>query len=213
MRDLSRFRNVLSTIPVRRLLLATTNPGKLREFRRLLDGCGWELLSPADLGLALEVEEHGDTYEDNAVAKARAWAEAAGLPALADDSGIEVDALGGRPGIHSARYGGSGLDDTGRTALLVRELAGVPDDRRTARYQAVVAIAFPNQSSVLSFLGTQEGRIAQAPRGCGGFGYDPVFLLPDGRTQAELSDREKDAISHRGQAMRLAAEWLREHAG
>ncbi|MGH2608735.1 MAG: non-canonical purine NTP pyrophosphatase, partial [Tepidiformaceae bacterium] len=204
------------TKAVRRLLLATTNPGKLREFRRLLDGCGWELVSPSDLDLAIEVAEEGDRYEVNALAKATAWAEAAGLTALADDSGIEVDALGGRPGVHSARYGGAGLDDAGRTLLLLRELATVPDDRRTARYRAVVAIAVPPQSPVLSpqpFSGTQEGRIAHAPRGCGGFGYDPVFLLADGRTQAEISDGEKDAISHRGQAMRLAAVWLREHAG
>jgi XTP/dITP diphosphohydrolase len=198
-----------------RLLLATTNPGKLREFRRLLDGCGWELAAPVDIGLVLDVNEDGSTYEENAVLKARAWAEAAGMPALADDSGIEVDALDGRPGLHSARYGGPGLDDAGRTALLLRELTGIPDARRTARYQAVVAIALPTQSSGLSphaFSGTQEGRIGQVPRGCGGFGYDPVFLLPDGRTQAELSDAEKDAISHRGQALRLAAAWLKEHA-
>jgi XTP/dITP diphosphohydrolase len=197
-----------------RLLLATTNPGKLREFRRLLAGCGWDLASPQELGLALDVDEHGATYEENAVLKARAWAEAAGIPALADDSGIEVDALDARPGLHSARYGGPGLDDAARTDLLLRELEGIPDDRRTARYQAVVAIAFPTEPSVLgtrTFSGTQEGRIGDTPRGCGGFGYDPVFLLEDGRTQAELTDAEKDAISHRGQAMRLAAEWLKEH--
>ena len=197
-----------------RLLLATTNPGKLREFRRLLAGCGWDLVSPQDLGLALEVEEDGATYEANAILKARAWATAAGIPALADDSGIEVDALDGRPGLHSARYGGPRLDDAGRTALLLRELEGIPDERRTARYRAVVAIEFPPLSSVPSpesFFGTQEGRIGHAPRGCGGFGYDPVFLLEDGRTQAELKDAEKDAISHRGQAMRLAAGWLKEH--
>ncbi|MEX0782622.1 MAG: RdgB/HAM1 family non-canonical purine NTP pyrophosphatase [Dehalococcoidia bacterium] len=199
-----------------RLLLATTNPGKLREFRRLLDGCGWELVAPQDFGLVLDVHEDGETYEENAIIKARAWADAAAMPALADDSGIEVDALDGRPGLHSARYGGPGLDDPGRTALLLRELEGVPDHLRTARYQAVVAIAFPTQFSVLSlhtFSGTQEGRIGHAPRGCGGFGYDPVFVLPDGRTQAELTDAEKDAISHRGKAMRLAATWLKEHSG
>jgi XTP/dITP diphosphohydrolase len=197
-----------------RLLLATTNPGKLREFGRLLAGCGWDLASPRELGLALDVDEHGATYEENAVLKARAWAEAAGIPALADDSGIEVDALDARPGLHSARYGGPGLDDAARTDLLLRELEGIPDDRRTARYQAVVAIAFPTEPSVLgtrTFSGTQEGRIGDTPGGCGGFGYDPVFLLEDGRTQAELTDAEKDAISHRGQAMRLAAEWLKEH--
>ncbi len=207
---------------MRRLLLATTNPGKLREFRRLLDGCGWKLVSPGELGLSLDVTEDGATYAENARIKAEAWAEAAGLPALADDSGIEVDALDGRPGLHSARYGGPGLDDAGRTALLLDELAGVPDERRTARYQAVIAIALGAQSSVVSprrfagphsFAGTQEGRVAHAPAGCGGFGYDPVFLLADGRTQAQLNDDEKDEISHRGQGLRFAVEWLRENAG
>jgi XTP/dITP diphosphohydrolase len=199
---------------VRRLLLATTNPGKLREFRRLLDGCGFDLVSPADVNVSLDVEEHGETYAENATTKARAYAEEAGLPALADDSGIEVDALSGGPGMRSARYGGDGLDDEGRTALLLRELAEVPDERRTARYRAVVAVAFPapNGSEVALFHGTQEGRIAREPRGTGGFGYDPVFLVGDGRTQAELSDAEKDAISHRGQAMRAAAAWLRERS-
>lgn len=205
----------MPTKAVGRLLLATTNPGKLREFRRLLDGCGFELVSPDDIGLSIEVEEHGLTYAENAATKARAYAEASGLPALADDSGIEVDALDGRPGIHSARYGGNGLTDEGRTALLLRELEGVPDERRIARYQAVVAVAFPsmNGEQPALFCGTQEGRIAREPRGTRGFGYDPVFLVGDGRTQAELDDHEKDAISHRGQAMRAAAAWLRGRAG
>ena len=199
---------------MRRLLLATTNPGKLREFRRLLDGTGFELVSPADVGLSLDVPEHGTTYAENAATKARAYAEASGLPALADDSGIEVDALGGRPGVQSARYGGNGLNDEGRTALLLRELEGVPDQRRSARYQAAVAVAFPDSDGEQPalFLGTQEGRIGREPRGTGGFGYDPVFLVGDGRTQAELSDAEKDAISHRGKAMRAAAAWLRERS-
>jgi XTP/dITP diphosphohydrolase len=194
-----------------RLLLATTNPGKLREFRRLLSASGWDLVSPTDLGLALDVPEDHDTYEANAVAKAQAWASAASMPALADDSGIEVDALDGRPGVRSARYGGSGLDDAARTALLLEEMASVPEPQRTARYQAVAAIAFDDARHPRTFSGTEEGRIAREPRGCRGFGYDPVFLLPDGRAQAEITDEEKDAISHRGKAMRLAATWLREH--
>lgn len=204
----------MPTKAVRRLLLATTNPGKLREFRRLLDGCGFELVSPTDVNVSLDVEEHGETYAENAATKARAYADAAGMPALADDSGIEVDALGGRPGVRSARYGGKGLDDEGRTALLLRELADVGGEERTARYQAVVAVVFPelDASEAALFSGTQEGRIAREPRGTGGFGYDPVFVVDDGRTQAELSDAEKDAISHRGQAMRAAAAWLRERS-
>lgn len=198
----------MTASPNRQLLLATNNPGKVREFRRLLDGCGFEIVTPADLGLALDVEESGATYAENAVLKARAFAEAAGCAALADDSGIEVDALGGGPAMYSARYGGEGLDDVQRSALLLNELQGVPDGLRTARYRAVVALALPGDD-VRTFEGVQEGRIGHAPRGAGGFGYDPVFLVDGGRTQAEISADDKDRISHRGQAVRLAREYLR----
>jgi XTP/dITP diphosphohydrolase len=195
---------------VRSLVLATGNPGKVREFRRLLDGSGYRVLTPAEAGVAVDVVEDGATYAANAAKKARAVARAAGTLALADDSGIEVDALGGRPGMYSARYGTPDLDDDGRTALLLRELAGTPPARRTARYRAVVALAWPDGRTEL-FEGTMEGRIAEQPRGERGFGYDPVFLVADGRTAAELDDAEKDAISHRGQAVRAAVAWLREH--
>ena len=194
--------------PNRQLLLGTNNPGKVREFRRLLDGCGFEIVTPGDLGLALDVEESGRSYAENAALKATAFAEAAGCAALADDSGIEVDALGGGPGMFSARYGGQGLNDVQRTALLLKELDGVPDDRRTARYRAVVAVAFPGDG-VRTFEGIQEGRIGHAPCGEGGFGYDPVFMVDSSRTQAEISADEKDRISHRGQAVGLAREYLR----
>ena len=180
----------------------------MRELRRLLDGWGFEVVTPAELGLALEVEENGVSYAENAELKARAFAEAGGCVALADDSGIEVDALGGRPGLFSARYGGEGLDDVHRTALLLGELNGIPDERRTARYRAVVALAFPGDDAH-TFEGVQEGRIGHAPRGERGFGYDPVFVVDGGRMQAEISDDEKDRISHRGQAVRLAREYLR----
>jgi XTP/dITP diphosphohydrolase len=195
---------------VRSLVLATGNPGKVREFRRLLDGSGYRVLTPAEAGVAVDVVEDGATYAANAAKKARAVARAAGTLALADDSGIEVDALGGRPGMYSARYGTPDLDDDGRTALLLRELAGTPPARRTARYRAVVALAWPDGRTEL-FEGTMEGQIAEQPRGERGFGYDPVFLVADGRTAAELDDAEKDAISHRGQAVRAAVAWLREH--
>lgn len=195
---------------MRSLVLATGNPGKVREFRRLLDGSGYRVLTPAEAGVAVDVVEDGATYAANAAKKARAVARAAGTLALADDSGIEVDALGGRPGMYSARYGTPDLDDDGRTALLLRELAGTPPARRTARYRAVVALAWPDGRTEL-FEGTMEGRIAEQPRGERGFGYDPVFLVADGRTAAELDDAEKDAISHRGQAVRAAVAWLREH--
>lgn len=196
------------TRSMRRLLLATTNPGKVREFRRLLDGCGLEVVTPADLGIAVEVEENGDRYAQNAALKARAFALAGGCLALADDSGLEVDALGGGPGIHSARYGGPGLDDRGRVGLLLKSLAGVAVEKRTARYRAVVAVARPG-GAVRCFEGVQEGSIAGEARGENGFGYDPVFLWEDGRTVAEMSDEEKDAISHRGNAVRAAAAYLR----
>lgn len=196
------------TRTVRRLLLATNNPGKVREFRRLLHDASVEVVTPADLGLSLDVAEDGASYAANAALKARAFAEAGGCLALADDSGIEVDALDGRPGMYSARYGGPGLDDADRTNLLLRELEGVPDGRRGARYRAVVAVAAPG-GEVHTFEGVFEGAIGRAWRGQRGFGYDPVFVVEDGRTAAELSDDEKDAVSHRGKAVRAAAAYLR----
>jgi XTP/dITP diphosphohydrolase len=204
------------TSAVKRLLLATNNPGKVRELRRLLAGSGYEVATPAEVGIRVEVAETGGTYAANALLKARAFAEAGNCLALADDSGVEVDALDGRPGLQSARYGGPGLDDAGRVQFLLRELEGVPPERRTARFRALVALAWPvrselrTENSELVFEGVQEGRIAEAPRGDRGFGYDPVFLVDTRRTQAEISDDEKDRISHRGQAVRAAAAWLRE---
>jgi XTP/dITP diphosphohydrolase len=194
---------------VRRLLLATTNPGKVREFRRLLEGCGFEIVTPADLGVSVDVEESGTSYAENAALKARAFAQAGGCLALADDSGIEVDALGGGPGMYSARYGGPGLDDAARTALLQRELVEKPDNERGARYRAVVAVARPGGDEVRLFEGVQDGTIARECRGNRGFGFDPVFLVDGERTQAELEDEEKDQISHRGKAVRAAAAYLR----
>jgi len=193
-----------------RLLLATNNPGKVREFRRLLAGAPFVVETPAEAGIALDVAETGSSYAENAALKARAFASAGGRLALADDSGIEVDALDGAPGMYSARFGGDGLDDAGRTALLLEKLAGVPMERRGARYRAVVAVAGPD-GSVELFEGVQEGRIGFAPRGERGFGYDPVFITEDGRVQAEIDDTEKDRISHRGQAVRAALAWLLEH--
>ncbi len=174
------------------------------EFRRLLAGSGFEPIAPADLGLHLEVPEDGATYAQNAAAKALAFARAGQCLALADDSGLEVDALDGRPGVHSARYGGPGLDDRARAALLLRELEGVPAGQRAARFRAVVAVATP-AGEVSLFEGVHEGAIAFAPRGSGGFGYDPIFLVDGHRTDAELGPAEKDRLSHRGRAVRA---WL-----
>ena len=191
-----------------RLLLATNNPAKVRELRRLLDGCGFEIVTPAELGIAIEPEETSATYAENAAFKARAFAKASGCLALADDSGLEVDALNGEPGVHSARFGGEGLDDAGRVQLLLRQLAGVPEDRRGARFRAVMALTSA-EGKVRLFEGVQEGCIATSPRGERGFGYDPVFVGAGGKTNGELSKEEKDAISHRGEAARAVARYLR----
>ena len=199
------------TLPT--ILLATNNPGKVREFRRLLEPFGFAVRTPSEAGVSLDVEETGTTYAENAILKARAFAEAGHCLALADDSGIEVDALEGGPGMFSARYGGPGLDDVGRTALLLRELQAIPPAGRGARYRAIVALAWPSATGreSITFEGVQEGRIALSPIGEGGFGYDPIFLVDSDRTQAQITDAEKDDISHRGQAVRAAARWLLEH--
>lgn len=156
-------------------------------------------MTPGDIGLDLEVEEDGLTFLANAQKKARGYATAAGLPALADDSGLVVRALGGRPGVESARYGGDDLGAEGRYRLLLQELEGEAD--RRAEYVCVIALARPGGPSGKVFMGRCAGRIGRHPVGTGGFGYDPVFLLTDGRTMADIPDQEKDALSHRGRAV------------
>jgi len=193
-----------------RLVLATLNRAKGRELLELLGDVPWEVALLADTPGAALPEETGTTYAANALLKARAAARATNATALADDSGIEVDALDGGPGLHSARWGGPGLDDAGRNALLLERLRGVPAERRTARYRCVIAIVDPDlRARVVE--GDCEGVIAEAPRGDGGFGYDPAFLpddVADGRTMAELAPEEKDAISHRGRAAHALLRWL-----
>ena len=195
-----------------RLLVATFNPGKARELVRLLAPLGIEALGLADLGIREPYEETAGTYEENARGKSEHYAALSRLPALADDSGLEVDALGGRPGPLSARYGGPELDDVGRCRLLLRELEGVPDDRRTARYVAVAALARPGAApgrATRLFRATCEGRIAIEARGARGFGYDPIFFFPPfGATFGETPDAEKDRVSHRGQALAQVASFL-----
>ena len=186
-----------------RVVLATANPGKQREFATLLAPRGFELVLQSDLGIE-SVEETGNTFEDNALLKARHAAERSGLPALADDSGLEVDALGGRPGVWSARYAGAGATDEQNNARLIEELAGVPDEQRTARYRCVLALVRgPRDTQPILAQGSWEGRIGQEPVGNGGFGYDPYFI-PAGLncTAAELSPARKNALSHRGAALR-----------
>jgi XTP/dITP diphosphohydrolase len=193
---------------VRKLLLATNNPGKVREFRRLLGDVPMKIVTPADLDIELDPDETGSSYAENALIKSLAFAKAGQCLALADDSGIEVDALDGAPGALSARFGDASLDDEGRAWLLLEKLNGVPDERRSARYRAVVTVC-ASDGTHESFEGVMEGTIGHEFRGNGGFGYDPVFVIADGRTSAELTDAEKDAVSHRGIAVRAAAKYLR----
>ena len=196
--------------PAQLLLVATRNRGKLRELASLLSDVPMRLVSLDEAGVDGEVEETGATFEENAVLKATAYARASGLTTLADDSGLEVDALGGEPGVRSARYAGAGADDAARVRRLLRNLRETPAGRRQARFRCAIAVASLN-GPVRTFAGVCEGTIADAPRGRNGFGYDPVFLFPEtGRTMAELSDEEKDAVSHRGMAVRRAAAALRE---
>jgi len=196
---------VAETKSIRRLMVATKNPGKIREFRDLLGDLPFELV-PADA--MPEVEETGATFEENASLKARAAAEWSGEWSLADDSGLEVDALGGAPGVHSNRYWGDGTSEAHRNEYLLRDLASVPAERRTARYRAVVALAGPD-GRIWLFEGACEGVIQVEPRGQNGFGYDPHFFMPEfGQTMAELDPGLKNEISHRGHAFRAALPYL-----
>jgi XTP/dITP diphosphohydrolase len=191
-----------------RVVVATGNAHKLAEIGRILDGLDVQLVAMTDLGVASPVED-GDTFEANALLKARACAAATGLPAIADDSGLEVDALDGAPGVWSARYAGEPTDDAANNAKLVAELAGTPTERRTARFVCAAAIVTPDGREEV-VRGTMEGHIVDEPRGEHGFGYDPHFVSDLGgreRTNAELRPAEKDAISHRGAAFRA----LRPH--
>ena len=187
-----------------KLLIATNNPGKVREYEELLETlpAAVEITYPAQEGLALEVEESGETFEENARLKALAFAQASGLLTLADDSGLEVDALDGAPGVRSARYGGPGANDVDRYRKLLGALAGVPAGRRSARFRCVVALAQPD-GTIHTADGTCEGEIGHEPRGTHGFGYDPVFVVDGygGRTMAELAPEIKNRISHRGRAL------------
>ena len=191
------------------LLIATFNAGKVREMQSLLDGLPVRLRSLTEFKEVSEVEETGSTFAGNAALKARGYAAQTGLLTLADDSGLEVDALGGAPGVLSARYGGEDATDASRTARLLAELARTNDARRRARFVCVIAIADPSAYLVHTSTGTCEGSIAFAPRGENGFGYDPVFI-PDGYQESfgELSSEIKQRISHRARAVRAARPFL-----
>ena len=195
-----------------KLLLATNNPGKLVEMQTLLEDLALELVTPALVGLKMEVEEDGNTYAQNAARKAQAFAAASGLPSLGDDSGLEVDALGGAPGIYSARFSAKpGATDSDRRAFLIRKLSGKPEPW-TACFHCVIALADP-QGETFFAEGICPGMIISEERGQNGFGYDPIFFLPEfGRTMAELDMDEKNQVSHRARAIWAARprliQWL-----
>ena len=192
-----------------KIVFATANAGKLREAAEVL-GPGFEIVSPASLGITEDIPETGSTLQENSLQKARYLFERTGLPSFADDTGLEVDALGGAPGIYSARYAGPGHDNQANMAKLLAELVRLED--RTARFHTVVTLILADGQPRF-FEGVCKGSIGREKRGSGGFGYDPVFL-PDaypGRTLAEVSEEEKNAVSHRGQALRAMAEWLKTH--
>ncbi len=190
-----------------RIVLATNNAKKRAELERILEGLDVELVSMGELGLVSPVED-GSTFEENAVIKARSAWLATGMPALADDSGLEVDAFNGEPGIYSSRWAGTDGDDDANNALLVERLADVPEDQRTARFVAVAALITPGGGERV-VRGTMEGRVRPFATGEGGFGYDPYFVA-DGHevSNAELTPEQKDAISHRGQAFRAIREYV-----
>jgi len=195
-----------------KLLLATNNQGKAREYKSLLEGVPFELVTPAQVGIDTEVEEVGKSFEENAVLKATTLAAESGLLSLADDSGLEVEALGGEPGTLSARYAGEGASDADRVSYLLAKLEGVPEGKRQARFKCVIAIATP-EGEVELCSGECGGIIALKPVGNRGFGYDPIFYLPElKKTMAELSPEEKNRISHRGRAAAKARELLKRLA-
>lgn len=193
---------------MRDLLLASQNTGKLDEMRQLVAGLDFRVLAPADVGIHDAPEETGETFAENASLKARYYATRSGLLAVADDSGISVDALNGAPGLFSSRFGGIGADDADRNRLLLSKLAGLPPERRGARFTSCVALA---RGEEVLFQATEsvEGRIADEARGANGFGYDPIFFYPPfGRTFGEVSRQHKDSVSHRGKAFARLREFL-----
>ena len=192
-----------------KLVLASQNKKKIKEMNEILAQLGVEVASQAEVGVNVDVEETGTTFEENSLLKARAVMEASGMPAIADDSGLCVDALNGAPGIYSARYGGDGLDDTARYKLLLENMRG--QSPRTAKFVSVITCCFPN-GDVICARGECPGTIAFAPMGESGFGYDPVFFIPGlKKTFAQLTAEEKNAISHRGKALEAFKVKLEEY--
>mgnify|MGYP000629409130 FL=1 len=194
-----------------KVVLASKNPHKLVEIRKITEKFGMELVLESELGVDIEVEETGTTFEENSLLKAEAVMKATGLPALADDSGICVDALGGEPGIYSARYGfDPTLDDFGRLRLLLKNTEAVPDGKRQAQFVCVISFVTP-EGKVIQARGEVHGELLRAPAGAGGFGYDPIFYYPPfGKSLAEVSPEEKNSVSHRANALKVLYEKLKE---
>ena len=192
-----------------KVVLASKNQHKLVEMRDILSAQGVEVVLESDVGVDVDVEETGTTFEENSLLKAKAVMEASGLPAIADDSGLAVDALGGAPGVYSARYGGEELDDAGRYRLLLENMRGQLD--RRCKFVSVITLCMPN-GDVISARGECPGTLAYAPQGENGFGYDPIFFVPEKKkTFAQLSPEEKNAISHRGNALKLFQQKLADY--
>ena len=194
-----------------KVVLASHNPHKLVEIKQITDKFGFELILQSELGIDIDVEETGTTFEENSLIKARAVMEATGLPALADDSGIAVDALNGEPGVYSARYGfDESLDDWGRMMLLLRNTEHVPDGQRQAKFVCVISFITP-EGKIIQARGEIHGELTREPRGENGFGYDPIFYYPPFRqTTAEIPAEQKNRVSHRGNALRIFYEKLKE---
>ena len=194
-----------------KVVLASKNPHKLVEISKITEKFDMELILESELGVDIDVEETGTTFEENSFLKAEAVMKATGLPALADDSGIAVDALNGEPGIYSARYGfDDTLDDWGRLQLLLKNTEQVPDGRRQAQFVCVITMVTP-ENQVIQARGEIHGELTRAPRGENGFGYDPIFYYPPfGKTTAEMSPEEKNQVSHRGQALRMFYDKMKE---
>lgn len=191
-----------------KLLIATNNQAKLREYSFLLEGMPYRIVSPKDIGIKQEINETGKTFEENALLKAKAYASVSNLTTLADDSGLEIDALNGEPGVRSARYAGEGAPQAKLIDYLLQKLSGIPWGERDARFKCAIAIASPN-GKVSTYHGECQGIITFEPRGKEGFGYDPVFYLPElGKTMAELTMEEKNKVSHRGKAAKEACRYL-----
>lgn len=194
-----------------KIIFATGNADKVKEIRMIMEDTGMEVISMKEAGIRIDIEENGQSYEENALIKARAVAEYADATVMADDSGLEIDYLNKEPGIHSARYLGEDTSYRIKNQNLIDRLAGVPDEERTARFVCAIAAVLPDGRE-LTTRATIEGRIGYEEKGCHGFGYDPIFYVPEfGKTTAELTEEEKNQVSHRGKALRLMKEELKRY--